>query len=497
MKRFQFSLSALFVAMVFAWAFISAFMQFVSFGAEAAFEQLLWLVWLASLLISFWRSTARGWKRIFRATMLTGAIWSTIVCTYLLLSIPLGVYDGTFDSRVSSLGLLLHALAVSVAGVAAGFLGACLLQMVVWAAHRWRSAATRTRVVCFAAMLSIAIAAALWWYVEYSRTWKPSIAAASDAEPIAEPDRARQILAKHGLYPLWGPPQVSPDGRFVAGSSESSIKVFDMATSNMIADLRAPEGQRFTRMKFLSDSSALVGIPGMPGTTGEALFRWTTDTWEEQDRLFFDHLPNRSRRGKTFPILTDDTLLLVHVDDADPARAQLELFTVELLEDCRIVEFASMTANLATPVDRQYGLHPTLWMVAPDHACIVSPDVFERDCHWVFRRGSDQILKFRGNPLTFLSDGDRVVIWEQSRQLIVRSRDKASGYRHAPPLWSPWKWEICYRVSALDSRTGRRIARSDWWPCRQPAFDPVRRTVTAKYQKGLLVWDVAAVGQDP
>jgi hypothetical protein len=491
MKRFQFSLSAVFVAMVFAWAFISVLMQFVSFGAEAAFEQLLWLVWLASLLISFWRSTARGWKRILQATMLTGAVWSTIVCTYLLLSIPLGIYDETFVTGVSSLGLLLHALAVAVAGVAAGFLGACLLQMVVWAAHRWRSAARGTRVVCFAAMLSIAIAAGLWWHVEHSRLWKPSIAAASDAEP----DRARQILHKHGLWVL---PAVSPDGRFVAGWNESSINVFDMATSNMIADLRAPEGAHFTTMKFLSDSSALVAILGVPGTTGGVLFRWTTDTWEEEDRLSLDRLPNQSRRGKTFPILTDDTLLLVHMDDADPARAQIELFTAELLKDCRIVKFASTTAKLAMPVDGQRRLPPTHWdwKVAPNHACIVIK--VERDCHWVFRRGSDQILKFPGDPLAFFSDGDRIVISEQSWQLIVRSRDKASGYRHAPPLWyPPWDFEICYRVSALDSRTGRRIARSDWWPCRPPAFDPVRRTVTAEYQKGLLVWDVAAVGQDP
>ncbi len=488
MKRIQFSLSTLLLAMVFAWAFISCIVQFVSVNAEAAFEQLLYLVWLSSLVLSFGRSTAQGWKRIVRATIITGAVWSTSIGLYLLVAFLLGLYSFSF------LELLTRLLAVSVAGAAAALLGACILQIMVLTARCWRSATMTKRVACSAAVLACAMALLAWSYVARNGMWKPSITARSDAEPAAVPDLARQIAGKHGLWVIHG---VSPDRRFVAGRDESpSIKVFDMATWNMVAELRVPEGQVFLKPTFLADSSALVAIPTASRTTGTVLFRWATDTWEEEDRLDFSRLPDDPPGGLTFPILTDRALLLVYVDDSDPARTQFELSTVDLLEDCRIEKFASTTANLAAPV----GLRDALldWTVAPDHGCIISPEVFERGYHWVFRRGSNKILKFRGEPLAILSKDNFIVVSEAGGRLAVRSRDKGSSSRSSPPFWyPPWDLVFCHRVSILDSRTGQRIARSGWWECPPPTFDPASGTVKASQWKQSLTWDVSAVLQDP
>ena len=165
MKGFQFSLAFLLATMLLAGALVSVLVQFTSLGAEAAFEQLLWVVWLSSLLTSYYRSTARGWKRIFQTTVITGAIWSTVIGTYLLFSIPMHLYPTGNSQRLSSPELMWHAADGLGGGRCGSIPGACSLQGIVLAARRWRLAARRTRIVCSAAMLSIAMAVTLRWYV--------------------------------------------------------------------------------------------------------------------------------------------------------------------------------------------------------------------------------------------------------------------------------------------------------------------------------------------
>lgn len=79
MKRVQFSLSAVLALMLLASSSISFARQFSLHGARTAFEHLLLLVWLLSLLASFWKSAARGWNRVVQATVITTAVWFVLV----------------------------------------------------------------------------------------------------------------------------------------------------------------------------------------------------------------------------------------------------------------------------------------------------------------------------------------------------------------------------------------------------------------------------------
>ncbi|MHB8957257.1 MAG: hypothetical protein ACYC4U_30200 [Pirellulaceae bacterium] len=358
---------------------------------------------------------------------------------------------------------------------------------------------------CSVGVFVITIVVLLWGNVARSRLWRPSIATLG-AEPVAQSDVAVEAIEQHNLL---GRNEISPNGRLIANLNGHVIQLFDLATSNVVARFQAPPGQWFVTMTFLADSSALVAIPAVPKTSGIELFQWKTDGGEEQVRPFVDNLKNHSGHGETFPFLTEGILLLVHIDDDDPARTRLDISMLDLLDDCRIVKrFASVTADLATRIDRSALSDPfgfvsyrfrsiPLLQVSPDRAWIVSAQgVFEPGYCWLLRRDSNQIRKVRGDPLAFLSDGDRVVIREESWQLIARSRTHVYG--RVPPFWKPpWNVVTCYRVCVLDALTGERLARSAWWNCNRPSWDPAQRVVRAAYEKGFLTWDISDAVKRP
>ncbi len=505
MKRIQFSLSAALGMTLLVCVMVALAKQFVLSGAQTALEELLALVWLLSLVISFKKSVARGWKRILEATVITAAIWSVLAFgTHLMFVREMKTFGVTW------LLLLLHAAGLSLMGAAAAFAGACLLQITVPAGRLWRWCTLRTRVTFTVISITMASALLLWWSFGGAPQWQPAITRAA-AEPVVAP-RAQMTLLRQGEIDRL---EVSPDGRFVAGWSYSdrttdyAIQIHDAVNLALMAELPIPHGLVFQSMTFLPDSSELAAS-FVDKRWNQSLIRWRSDTWKEEGRKSLDALLGRSRQGRTYPILTCNALLLLSVDDMHPSRTKLAFSTVDLRKDPWTPErFASMTVNLPKRIPRRVFTEqlysrsedwsfPTRWMMSPNLKCIVSgPHVFEdigrfsSNDRWLFRRGADRPLKLPGDPLGFLCDGDFIVVRECSYQYVVVSR-KTHG-SDVPPFWNFPQPGKRYRVSVLDCITGMPLLQSGWWNCTAPRMDQSRSQITASYGGRLLTWDIGVL----
>jgi hypothetical protein len=501
----QFSLSAALGLMLLVGVMVALAKQFILSGAQTAFEELLVLVWLLSLVISFRKSVARGWKRILETTVITAAVWSVLVFGTHLMFVPEMAAFG-----VSWLALLVRSAVLSLLGAAAALAGACLLQVTVLVGRLWRSCAWQARVACAVISISIPSVLLLWWNYVCTAPWQPAVTR-STAEPIVAPRAQATLLGQGQIDRL----EQSPDGRFVADWSYSdrtrnyAIQIHDAVSLAIKAELSIPHGQVFQSMTFLPDSGILAAI-FVNDRWERTLIRWRTDTWKEEGRASLDVLLGRSRQGSTYPILTDNTLLLVHVDDIHPSRTKLEFSTAELHENpWSPKQFSSMTVDLPKRIPRsvlteQLYSHsedrsfPSRWMMSPKRNCIISgPHAFgetgrfARDDRWLFRRGVDHPLKLPGDPLGFLCDGDFIVVRESSYQYVVSRKSRRSD---VPPFWDLPQPGSRYRVSVLDCMTGKPLLQSGWWSCTAPRLDESRSQITASYGGHLLTWNLGTNG---
>jgi hypothetical protein len=484
MKRFQFSISA-----IFALTIVVAMVLSMRGGlaSESPFET----IWIASFLLSYWRSPRCGWRQIFRALGTMAVVWGVLIlCVYL--------WYVNRRGAPSAVELALHGGVILLAAVVAAFAGACLVEAIRAAVRFWLRGAWSRRVVLPLASFALISLVMVGWIALRASYWEPA-ALTSAAEAFDEGFPCLPGVQEHPELKYVRRVVASPDNRFVAAilNGHQRVLVFDSASRDVVASFTAGSDQWFSDLTFHPDGGVLAAIV-CSKTAGLKLARWDVPSWAPREPAPLDHLVDRAQPGESTCLALDRCLLVVRSHGLDQRTGEVDLFTVELL-DQRLAPraFASGRTDLKK-LPRGPGLStstdPKAWIVAPSGNWIAtSADRLSAAPDYLFCADTAP-TRLRGRALGFFRNTDCVGLCEGSIAFYWRRQTPATV---APPFWDYCRIGGHSRVTIYDCRTQRVIARSRWFTQLQhPRMSADGSQVLAEQGDSVLIWEFAQVSRD-
>lgn len=509
----RYSLSSLFAAITAVAVAVVFCMDWRSRGEQQAFEHLLLSVWISSLVIAYWKSSATGWTRVLQTSLVTGLIWTAcVVATHLMFLGSMRKYG------IGRWELLLRIVLVSGIGIAATVVGGTVLHLLVRAGRRrWKRPSRRvcviTALMCTGLISLIAVATT----AIRDRDWRPSVVSSQEQQTMRPclPDAVGQPLGVGSVTSYMRPMPsayptntsqsdlpfqfaiLSPCKRLIVGLNGPRLFVVDANTADVVTQFEAPDTGGFTTATFFPDGSTLAVIyreyKERGGST--SLRCWRTSDWAMQEPIPLSDLVDSEQLANTIPILADHTLILTHRTPQDGDSSRFDIRTIALNgRDWEPVAFASMTVpNLNW--DNRWSSQDEPWSVSPDGSCmVIGPALaLERGgrwiSRWIIRRGAETPLATDGHFLGFLSHGATGVVAECALRFAVNEHVAADR----PPFWDSIRWRgQVYRVSLVDCATGETLQKSRWWPCSNPYLSESRRYVVAGSDRpdgACFIWD--------
>jgi hypothetical protein len=448
-------------------------------GEQQALERLLVFACISSLVITYWKFSASGWRRVFQAALVTSLVWTAcVVSTHLMFMSSMRKY------RIGLWDLLLRIVLVIGVGIAAAVLGGIVIHLVVCAGQRrWSRPSRRSLVWTILVCAGLVLLAAVVTSAVRDGDWSPSVV--SDQEqPRAVSHATEKVRSKFPFHLAI----VSPCKRLIVGLNGPHLFVVDADTLDLVMQFEGPETGGFVTATFFPDGNTLVVVYVERGGR-TSLLRWRTSDWAMQESIPLSDLVDSERLASTFPILADHMLLLVHLTEDEGESSRLDISTIALNGgDWEPVAFASMNVPDVSWATLRSPLHQS-WSVSPDGSCIVSGSVLGQGRRWIIRRGAETPLRTDGDFLGFLPHGATAVVAEASEGVSVRVH--VSSER--PPFWDHFRRSgFLYRVSLVDCVTGELLLRSRWWSCSSPYLSESRLFIVASspLQDGaFLIWD--------
>ncbi|MDP6557993.1 MAG: hypothetical protein QGG71_25220 [Pirellulaceae bacterium] len=484
MKAFRFSLSGLL-------AFVVVVATVISLGGGLASQSSLRPIWVASLLLSYWKSPVAGWRQIVRVTATTGVIWSiSILWAYALFA-----NFANIDTMPTVL-LASHGGLVALVGIVFAAGTAFLVEGLRWTWHIWRQLEVRRRVsAVLVLLLSITFG---WgtWTITRPRYWEPALVAKSAESERGEFAYLDQIKQRHDLVLAYivG----CADGRFIAARlfALREVLVFDAVTGELVARFGAGDGAWFGRLAFRPDSSALAAIL-YSKSSGPKLVQWDTASWKPLGPVPIDSLlvPPKPGDYRSFS-LDDRFLIIVDFRDALREKAKVDIFTVDLLEDQFTPRrFASATIELNKLAARNNdNLAPDTisWMVAPNGKWLATSGDGGSDFRDYLFWTKANPVRLQGRVIGFMSDGEHVVVCEKSVRLVWKEVRQKLEPR--PPFWNHLRFLPLSRVLILNCRNQQTVAQSRWMQISRPHMTPNRsRLLLERTPQSVLVWKLPEI----
>jgi hypothetical protein len=507
----RYSLSSLFAAITAAAVAVVFWMDWRSRGEQQALERLMLMVWISSLVIAYWKSSAAGWTRVLQTSLVTGLIWTAcVVATHLMFLGSMRKYG------IGRWELLLRIVLVSGIGIAATVLGGMVLHLLVSVGRRrWKRPSRRVCIVTILVCTGLILLAAAATTAIRDRDWRPSVVSSQEQQTMRPclPNAVGLPLGVHtvssymqprlGTYPtdaaqsdlLFQFAILSPCKRLIVGLNGPRLFVVDANTADVVTQFEAPDTGGFTTATFFADGNTLATIFVERGGS-TSLRCWRTSDWAMQEPIPLSHLVDPEQLANTIPILADHTLILAHRTPQDGDSSRFDIRTIALNgRDWEPVAFASMTVpNLNW--DNFWWSHRRSWSVSPDGRCmVIGPALGYYGSKWIIRRGAETPLAIGGHFLGFLSHGATGVVAEYASRFAVNEHLAADR----PPFWDLIRWRgQVYRVSLVDCATGETLQKSRWWPCSDPYLSESRRYVVAGSDRPdgtCFVWDTSTQGQ--
>ena len=505
----RYSLSSLFAAITAVAVAVVFWMDWRSRGEQQAFEHLLLSVWISSLVIAYWKSSATGWTRVLQTSLVTGLIWTAcVVATHLMFLGSMRKYG------IGRWELLLRIVLVSGIGIVATVVGGTVLHLFVSVGRRrWKRPSRRvcviTALMCTGLISLIAVATT----AIRDRDWRPSVVSSQEQQtmrpclpdavglPLGVGSVASYMRPMPSAYPTntsqsdlpFGFAILSPCKRLIVGLNGSRLFVVDANTADVVTQFEAPDTGGFTTATFFPDGSTLAVLyteyKERGGST--SLRCWRTSDWAMQEPIPLSDLVDSEQLANTIPILADHTLILAHRTPQDGDSSRFDIRTIALNgRDWEPVAFASMTVPNLNWDNNWWWSHRESWSVSPDGRCmVIGPALGYYGSKWIIRRGAETPLAIDGHFLGFLSHGATGVVAEYASRFAVNEHVAADR----PPFWDFIRWSgQVYRVSLVDCATGQTLQKSRWWPCSDPYLSESRRYVVAGSDRpdgACFIWD--------
>lgn len=509
----RYSLSSLFAAITAAAVAVVFWMDWRSRGGEQqALERLMLMVWISSLVVTYWKSSAAGWTRVLQTSLVTGLIWTAcVVATHLMFLGSMRKYG------IGRWELLLRIVLVSGIGIAATVVGGTVLHLAVRAGRRrWKRPSRRVCIVTILVCTGLILLAAVVTTAIRDRDWRPSVVSSQEQQtmrpclpdavglPLGVGSVTSYMRPMPSAYPTdtsqsdlpFGFAILSPCKRLIVGLNGPRLFVVDANTADVVTQFETPDTGGFTTATFFPDGSTLAVIyreyKERGGST--SLRCWRTSDWAMQEPIPLSDLVDPEQLANTIPIVADHTLILAHRTPQDGDSSRLDIRTIALNgRDWEPVAFASMTV---LNWDNHWWSHRESWSVSPDGRCmVIGPPLGYYGSRWIIRRGAETPLAIDGHFLGFLSHGATGVVAEYASRFAVNEHVAADR----PPFWDLIRWSgQVYRVSLVDCATGETLQKSRWWPCSVPYLSESRRYVVAGSDRpdgACFVWDTSSKGQ--
>jgi len=477
----RYSLSSLFVIVTAVAVAIVFCIDWMSRGGEQqALEHLLLFVWISSLVVSYRKSLATGWRRVCQATIVTSVVWTVcIVSSHLMFASSMRRF------RIEPWELLLRIVLIISAGSTAALLGGTFIHLAVCTGRRrWNRRPRRFVQWMILAFGGLTLLLAPVAIMVRDRYWVPSIVSRQEQpNPVAyEREEVRSKLQFHFAT-------ASPCKRLIVGLDGPLLFVVNVDTLSLVTQFKNPEPGRFLSASFFPDGESLAAVYLELGG-GTRLVRWRTRDWVMQESIPLSALVGSEHLTSTFPILADHVLLLVRLTEDEAESSKLDISTIALNDrGWKPVEFASIEVPHVSWTTLRSPLNQS-WSVSPDGSCIVCGPVFEQGRRSIIRRGAETPVLIKGRFLGFVPRGAIGVVAETTARVSLKKHVAADR----PPFWDHFRFSgYMYRVSLVDFDTGESLLRSRWWSCSRPYLSESRLFVVAsppKSQDGMsLVWE--------
>ena len=470
MKRFQFSVSGLFVL-----TFLVAIVLSLRGGLES--EWSLETIWIVVFLLSYWKSPEAGRRQVVRAAATTGVIWGVLVlCLYAWLLNRKGA--------PSAVELALHGAVVVLAVVLLAVAAAWFVEGIRAAVRFWLRRGSAPRVLlALAAVGSVSLVAVAWTNLQ-SSYWEPaSMTSAQEAFEEGFPWLRHGPQSPSGKY--FGLVIGSLDGRFAAATLDVSqkVQVFDLASEELLASFSTAGDEWFSDLTFHPDGSRLAALAHSK-TAGLKLVEWDVPDWTPREPIPLDHLVDGDRPGECRYVALDRCLLVVRARAIDRHTCRVEISTVDLLDERlsprpfasgKIESVGSLHgAGLSRIVD------PRGWMVSPSGKWISGAG------DYLFCAGAAPI-RLRGRAIGFFRDADCLVVHERTVGFYWRGEQPTAI---VAPFWNYLRVDARYRVTLYHCGRQQVAARSRWFTdFGEPHMTPDRSQLLAERGDSVLIWE--------
>lgn len=468
--RCQYSLSAVFACTLIV-AMVSAFCS----GPVG--EWSLLAIWLASFLLSYWRSPRRGRGQVVRTTAITTSIWAlAILCTHFYF---IGTMGG---SRLVVLGL--HAVTIILAGAIIAFAGTCAIEGVLAFIHYWSCKSWLWRGVLLVSACMLVMAT--WQLTEwrFNAYWDPSVVDSRDSviqrrHAADHLERLDNIEYRHAV--------ASPDGRSVAAirADSRSVLIRDRDDSRLIASREAEGDEWFGDLTFSPDGSLLAAVL-YSRVLAPRLVRWDAITWSKREDIALDSLLDRGEPNRIIELSLDQFLVVVTYQITVKPTADVEIVVADLRDNQLTPKhFAEGTVEYrAAPPVGLWITSPGVWVVARDGEVIATsgkrPDK-------VYCRKSGPIC-VPGKVIGFASNNRHLVVVNRSIRFVWKSEEQKS-IAQSPPFWEHVWIEPRQCVAVFDWQRQEVIRQSRWYHrLSNLRLTPDGAAIIATQGESTLVW---------
>jgi hypothetical protein len=478
MKRFQFSISGIFV-LTFLVAIVLSLRG--GLGSQWSFET----IWIAVFVLAYWKSPKRGWRQVVRATGTTA-----VICGVLILC----VYASFLYRRGAprAVELALHGSMLALVAVVLAAAAASLVEGIRAIARYWLRGTWPRRVVVALALVASITLVLVGWMTLRPRYWEP-VSATSSGRAFRE-GLPRLAVGAQGsdVDDAWLV-DASPDGKLVAAIPYGSQKVlvFDAASGELVASFAAASEERFYDVTFHPDGSVLAAL--LYSQTGaRKLARWDMPACTPREPVSLDHLVDRPQPVQNTWLSLERCLFVVRGRPLDERTGKVEVSTVDLLDEQLAPRpFASGDVDITTAPNRL-----DLWSFADPQDGIVS-----RGGDWIcvagkcLCRGDTAATKLPGRALGFFRNTHCLAVQEKSDAFYWKRERPREWVR--PPFWNYLRMGVRFRVSIYDGGTQQVIARTRWFTqLGQPRMSPDGSQLLAKQGDSVLIWEFPQVSGD-
>jgi hypothetical protein len=470
MKNLRFSLASVLALLVIVATVLSVRQGLTS-------ESALQAVWLASFILSYWRSSTRGWRQVVRVTAVTSVMWGvTILCVYRWCMDRVGAPDE---------GLVRHGILIALVGSLFTFTLALLVEGVRVARHSWRAVTRRRSVITVSLLLFLTLLLGTAWKITQPRVWRPVSIVDPDEAARREFGTFARVVQRPELEYAQSVTS-SADGQLFAARLNGSAKVLVFAeeTGEAIASLDARPGEWFVSLSFHPDGSALTTILRSRSAKPRVV-QWCTDGWEECTHpLLEDLLGQLSHSDMTTSLSVHHQFLVVaNLRRVGQAKARVEIVCVDLLEEQlaphNLGSVMVELSDIAPRVNDEFFPDRISWMCSPSGKCVATASV-------LFRANAPP-TSLPGSVLGFLPDRDQLIVYERSERLVWKRRRRSTV---APPFWDYLRHKTHDRVAIIDCGDLRATAQSPWLEFGNPRMSPDESQLLAEVWRGsALVWD--------